>query len=200
MPSNSVTLFTDATMVWHRTIKFIHWITAIVVIGLIISGFVMVRFLEHSFELQFQTYQLHKSFGFLIFLLTFLRLFWRTKFPKKQSNINLTGIEIAAAKIAHAFFYFSLITMPILGWLSVSTSPLQIPTQIFGLLDIPHIFGPDDQLQNVFRTLHQIFGWLFAIAIVAHIGAALKHHYLDGNNILVEMLPFTSSGRGKSET
>lgn len=176
-------------MEWTPIIKIIHWVTALSILALLVSGYVMTQLLEGYFEVQFQTYQWHKSIGILIIPLTCLRIIWRWKFTNKTDNPNLDSRELLIARIVHIFFYVALLTMPVLGWASASTSPLQIPTLFFGLVELPHILHPNDALHQSLKFIHKITGWFLAAVIGLHIGAALKHHFYDREDTLMNMLP-----------
>ena len=39
-------------------------------------------------------------------------------------------------------------------------------------------------------TVHEYLFWLLLLVLVAHVGAALKHHVFDNDNVLRRMLPF----------
>lgn len=178
-----------SSMEWNPIIKTAHWVTAFSVLALLVSGYVMTRQLVGHFELQFQMYQWHKSIGILIIPLTCFRAIWRWKFTKKPDSPDLDQLELAIARIVHVFFYFALLAMPVLGWASASASPLQIPTLIFGILELPHILPPDEKVHQAIKFAHKITGLFLAIIIGLHLCAALKHHFYDRDDTLVNMLP-----------
>ena len=76
--------------------------------------------------LSFARFQLHKSVGITILLLTVLRLLWRLM--KKPPASSVGGWEGALAKLVHVAFDGLLLALPITGWVIVSASPTQIPT------------------------------------------------------------------------
>jgi cytochrome b561 len=38
--------------------------------------------------------------------------------------------------------------------------------------------------------VHEYLFWFLLLVLVAHVGAALKHHVFDNDNVLRRMLPF----------
>jgi cytochrome b561 len=38
--------------------------------------------------------------------------------------------------------------------------------------------------------VHEYLFWFLVLVLVAHVGAALKHHVFDNDNVLRRMLPF----------
>ena len=41
----------------------------------------------------------------------------------------------------------------------------------------------------IFLTSHVTIAWIIIALLVLHIGAALKHHFIEKNNVLRRMLP-----------
>jgi cytochrome b561 len=102
--------------------------------------------------------------------------------------------EMRAAKATHAFLYALLIVLPITGWAVVSASPLNIPTVLYGVLPLPHlpvISELEDKraAESALALVHDIAGWILLILLAGHIGAALRHHFLVHDDVLVRMLP-----------
>ena len=62
-------------------------------------------------------------------------------------------------------------------------------TVYFGLLPIPDLLGKDKELGDLLASVHQALNLLFVVVLAGHIGAALKHHYIDKDDILTRMLP-----------
>lgn len=177
----------------------LHWTTALCVIGLLTAGYIMVEYRDDlGIALTFQVYQLHKSFGVLVFVLTIARLVWRLTHPAPPLPDNMAGWEKALAKVSHYGFYALLLIMPLTGWAVVSAASFKIPTMIFGFIHLPHIpyfVGHADPkgIEALTQTVH----WYMAVTMVTllalHVGGALKHHLVLKDEVLRRMLPF---GRG----
>ena len=93
--------------------------------------------------------------------------------------------------------YILIIAIPVSGWLMVTSSPLndpgayptQIRNMVFGLFEMPDPFATGNEaLSRALRTLHDILGKLLILTLLAHIGASLKHHFIDRDNILRRMI------------
>ena len=76
----------------------------------------------------FAVYQLHKSVGITILLLTLIRLAWRLTKPAPAFPSTMSPLEKRLAAIVHAGFYMLLIGLPLTGWLIVSSSKTGVPT------------------------------------------------------------------------
>jgi cytochrome b561 len=46
---------------------------------------------------------------------------------------------------------------------------------------------------QVLKPLHEIASWLLAALVVVHVAAALKHHFVDRDGLLVRMWPWWPS-------
>ena len=61
----------------------------------------------------------------------------------------------------------------------------------FNLFQFPDLVGKDEHLYHLMHdTHHLLFKVLVAVALL-HAAGALKHHFIDRNNVLRRMLPFS---------
>ena len=169
-----------------------HWTMAALMIGLFAMGKYMVG-LDPLAPDTFAIYQWHKSFGFLVLALVFLRLVWRAINPVPRLPDGMPMIQRTAAHLGHAGLYAVMIALPVTGWLMVSASPWGIPTVVFNVLPLPHLpvaemFGTKAETEKVFATLHEWAGFLLVPLFIAHVAAALKHHFLNRDDILRRMV------------
>lgn len=76
--------------------------------------------------------------------------------------------------------------MPISGWLITSAAGL--PVSFFGLFTLPNLIAPNEELLPWFEMAHQWLGYALIFTIVLHTSAALKHHFINKDNILKRMI------------
>jgi cytochrome b561 len=62
-------------------------------------------------------------------------------------------------------------------------------TLYFGVLPIPDLLGKDKDLGDLLRDVHATLNFLLAAVVAGHVGAALKHHLIDRDDVLRRMLP-----------
>ncbi len=167
----------------------LHWTIAVLIIGLIIFGLLMTN---PNTPNRFVLYQLHKSFGIMVLLLSIFRLVWRLLHRPPALPKDMEKWEILAAKFTHIAFYVIMIGMPLLGWAMVSASPLPIPTELFWTIAWPDLpFIPESKdLEETFEFLHGNIGKLTIGLILLHFGAAMKHHFVNKDNVFVRMMPW----------
>jgi cytochrome b561 len=170
-----------------------HWGIALLIGVNLYVGFRMgvVSGLE-----KFDLFQLHKSVGVTVLLLSLLRLAWRLFNPPPPHVDALKGWEHAVAGAVHTLLYGIMIGMPLTGWIVVSASPLNLPTLLFHTIPWPHVGVVHDlpaaakaQVYGLSDTSHIVLAWGALGLIAMHMGAALKHHFLDRDAVLLRMVP-----------
>lgn len=168
--------------------KALHWTMAFIILSLIPVGFIMHNMPLSS--LKFTIYQLHKSFGLIVLVLAIVRLGWRLGHPVPPLPDNLKLWERLAARLTHIGFYGIIVGMPLIGWAMVSSSPTGIPTKIFYTIPVPHFPLPSSEhLYELLLEAHEWMAYGTLALLVLHIGAALKHHFVLKDSVLVRMLP-----------
>lgn len=166
---------------YGRIAVLLHWLMAVIVLGLLTLGLYMVR-LPIGLE-KLKLYGWHKEYGLLVLGLILLRLLWRLY--NITPRLALPSWEKAAARVVHWLLYALMILMPLTGWLLTSAAGLR--PAFFGLITLPALIAPDEALRNTFGTLHEIFAWSLIGLILLHTAAALKHHFIDRDDILRRM-------------
>lgn len=171
----------------------LHWAIAALILTNLYLGWRMGMLRGLA---QFNVFQLHKSIGVTVLLLSVLRLLWRLVSPPPPS-VGLAPWEAAAAAAVHWAFYGIMIGMPLSGWIVVSTSPLNIPTLLYHLVPWPHFPGVHDLAEPSRKAVNHAFGVTHemmafgALALLAlHLGAVAKHELFDSHPVLRRMLPF----------
>lgn len=190
----------DRSAAYSKVAMGFHWLIAVLIVINLILGW-RLGFLKGM--AQFDAFQLHKSVGITVLLLSGLRLGWRLVNPPPPDGPGLTPWERRAAHAVHALFYVLMIGIPLSGWLVVSTSPLNIPTLLYHLVPWPHIgwahdlaAAPKAQVNAASATTHLILTWSAVVLIALHLAAVAKHQLLDGHPVLGRMLPFGPNRRG----
>lgn len=162
---------------------FFHWLIALLMIGLIILGLYMVR-LPISLQ-KLKLYGWHKEFGFMVLGLAILRLLWR--WINISPSLLLPAWERLAARAVHWTFYGFMFALPITGWLITSAAGL--PASFFGLITLPSLISPNEELRRTFEEIHEWLAYGLIVFIALHTAAALKHHFINKDDILRRMIP-----------
>lgn len=167
------------------TAKALHWLMALLLIGLLALGFYM-----HDLPLspeKLQLYAWHKWAGVTAFLLVWFRLAWRLTHRPPVLPETMPVTLQWAAHLGHLALYLMMIAIPLSGWLMSSAKGFQ--TVWFGVLPIPDLLGKDKELGDLLQGVHKCLNFLFIAVLAGHVAAALKHHFIDRDDILTRMLP-----------
>jgi len=189
---------------------WLHWLIAVTTIFLMAAGIWMTDAIDglQTQGLALQVYQLHKSFGLVIFVLTLFRLAWRFLHRSPDFVSGMPAWEQVAALSIQWLFYLLMVALPATGWLMVSASPIGLPTLFFGVVDVPHYpafaaleYGELELWESRFSEMHELIAYGGIALILLHAGAALRHHFILADDTLKRMLPFlkSPSDRGEDE-
>ena len=177
------------TQRYSYTAITLHWLIALLLAFQIALGWALEG--NNSPEL-FARYQLHKSIGITILLLSLARLAVRL-FAKCPPASDGPAWTRGLAGIVHGLFYLVMILGPVTGWLLVSTARVQVPTLLYGLVPWPHL-PVGRALHEPAESIHGAMAWLAIGLFLLHIIGALRHQWLLGKPELQRMIPFA---RGK---
>lgn len=141
---------------------------------------------------QFTAYQLHKSFGIVILLLTLLRVGIRLAHPRPPALAD-DRISAFAAKVTHQLLYAVMLLAPLSGWALVSTSKLRVPTLLFGTIAWPHLPIPLG-LNGIAYDTHRLATYVLAGLVVLHVAGAIRHQFCKREDLLGRMIPGLAPG------
>ncbi|WP_226574417.1 cytochrome b/b6 domain-containing protein [Acuticoccus sediminis] len=170
----------------------LHWSIAILVILQIASGYAMGALVAPGSPTQYTLFQLHKSLGATVLLLTVARITWRLFNPPPAEPESVTRVERLVAGLVHKVFYLLLIVIPLTGWIVITVSPVQIDTILYfqNWLPWPHLPGlaglsadARTGLEDVAGETHEILAYAMGALVLLHIAGAVKHQLDDGQYI-----------------
>jgi cytochrome b561 len=171
----------------------LHWVMALGILALAALGLLMVHG-KLSLHRKFELYQLHKSIGVTVLLAAFLRLGWRLTHRPPELPAHMPQVERLAAHGGHLTLYFFLFALPLTGWALVSASPLNVPTHLYGLIPWPHLpvlstLYDKAPVAAVLKVIHRYGAWTLLALVAGHAGAALRHHFIQRDSVLLRMIP-----------
>ena len=166
--------------------RWLHWLTAVLVVVVIVFG-IWIRYFEPADEaFKLRLYNIHESFGVIVFVLTLIRVVNRWRHPPPPLPPDTPAVIRLAAHTSHMALYALLLLMPVIGFLA--TNAWGFPLSVFGVLPLPVPLGKDEALAKILSFLH----WCGAITIVLLIGAHLMgviyHTFIRRDGLLHRML------------
>jgi cytochrome b561 len=163
----------------------LHWIVAALILANLALGLYTVDLPLSPAKLRNFSY--HKWIGVTVFMLAAARLLWRLAHRPPELPGAMPAWERHAAHFTHALLYFLFFAAPLTGWLFSSAAGFQ--TVYLGLLPIPDLLSRDKALAEALKLAHKSINYTMAAVIVLHAAAALKHHFIDRDDVLRRMLP-----------
>ncbi|WP_432785011.1 Cytochrome b561 [Oligella sp. MSHR50489EDL] len=170
---------------YTSTAIFLHWLMALGLIGTLSLGLYMQGLPFSPSKLQF--YSWHKWAGITLLLLAIVRLAWRLSHPAPALPAEMGALSKLGAHAIHWLLYLLMLAIPISGWLMSSAQGFSV--MWFGIVPLPDLVAPDPDLGNLLTKVHITLNYLLMASIVAHVGAALFHHFIKKDTVLKRMMP-----------
>ena len=189
-----------ATRTRYTTVAItLHWLIAAAIIFQIILGWRAGDGPKGAAT--FALFQLHKSIGITILLLSLFRLAWRLFNPPPPAPVGQPSWEKTASHIVHVGFYVIMIGLPLTGWVLVSASKTNIPTLLYGAIPWPHLpLIPDlaPGAKHIWAEIgeigHGVLVKVTYLLLLLHLGAVAKHQVLDRDGVFGNMAPGARPG------
>ncbi len=183
----------DTTASWGWVSRLIHWLMAGLILFQLGFGLYMTQWVPDLLQ-RFTLTQVHKSWGFVVFVLALARVGWRLANRRRPAlPSTMPRWQVRAAEASHRLLYLFLFLMPLSGWLLASASPvqdlLQMQNMVFEAFALPDPFVPGSEaVESVFRTIHAGAAVALAAILALHAAAAFRHQFVDRDGLLAGML------------
>jgi len=168
-----------------------HWLTA----GLMVLVFVLAFSIDLATSRTSHTglVQLHRSVGLTVWVVTMVRLAWRSvaKYPDWPSGMSRI-MQVAAMASEYAI-YALLLAQPLLGLLQTSARGDHV--DLFFIGQLPPLIKENRPLAQQLLSVHKAVGFSLLGLISLHVSAALFHHFWRRDDTLTAMLPAATGWR-----
>lgn len=173
---------------YNSSSKLLHWVVAIGMIVIAALGVYMESFEAYAW------YGFHKSVGMLLLIVILIRVFKRLK--EGFSESSSVRWQRVTAKAVHLSLLIVTLLFPISGMMmSIGGGR---GADIFGLTLIsPNIDSVTEKVTPINETVaslgaqaHGLLLDALVVLLFLHVGAALKHHFVNNNDVLSNMISF----------
>ncbi|MBI5329072.1 MAG: cytochrome b [Betaproteobacteria bacterium] len=171
---------------YTRTAIVLHWLIALLICVALPMGLAMQELALSPLKLKL--YAWHKWLGVTVFLLAVLRVLWRATHAAPPEPETMPPWQRTAARLAHGALYALLLLIPLSGWLMSSAKGFQ--TVYLGVLPLPDLLAKDEALGKLLALVHEQLNHVLLALVIVHVAAAVKHHRVDRDDVLVRMLPW----------
>jgi cytochrome b561 len=170
---------------YTRTAMLLHWLIAVLILGLFGLGIYMADLPLSPQKLKFYSY--HKWAGITVLLLALVRIVWRLGHKPPPLPVSQPQWQQMAAHAGHGLLYVLLLAAPLTGWLM--SSALGFSVVWFGVLPLPDLIDKNKELGETLKLVHRFLNYGFLALVIGHALAAIKHQWLDRDGTLSRMLP-----------
>lgn len=157
---------------YNRTSQIFHWVSALLIIGLLVFGTVMVR-LDPSSPLKTTMYRSHVIIGMVTLVITLGRIVWLFV-GKRPSALEMPGWEKQAFTWNHRLLYLFMLVVIFSGIGMLLQSGLSLP---------PTGFTPADIQDVAARQGHGIFTKVLLALFVMHVGGVFYYQFTKGDTL-----------------
>lgn len=178
------------TEMYNPVALALHWTIAAIIFATFLLGLYMADLQLSPAKLRLYSY--HKWIGVTIFLLVIVRIAWRLT-HRAPALLPMPKWQVAAEHASHTLLYVLTLAIPITGWLFSSASGVQ--TVYFGVLPIPDLVAKNKAAAEAFKAAHWYLNMTMLLLVGVHVAVALKHHFVDRDNVLSRMLPIVRPKR-----
>ena len=170
-----------------------HWIMAGLVLFQLGWGWLMARAMVGGDKLQI--YSTHAEIGLLILLLAILRGLWRLLIPDPVTDAESPEWQRNVAEWTELSFYGLFALLPLSGWAMWSAIQPAQPLSVAGVIPVPAMpfydLSPAWQywVMTTAEDVHVVGVFGLSLLLPLHIGAALKHHFWNRDDVVRGILP-----------
>ncbi|UGY15785.1 cytochrome b [Bradyrhizobium septentrionale] len=174
----------NTTASWGSLARAFHWVLGITIIGMLAYGWWMNHIPARADKFFYRS--IHADIGYLVLLLTVLRLVWRGVNPTPALPADTPSWQRIAARISHGALYAVTILVAMLGW-AHSGARAQNYSDFFGLFHVPQITSPDKAAADAYEDRHIFFAYVLLALIVLHLAAVAFHHFVRRDRVVARM-------------
>jgi cytochrome b561 len=171
---------------YTRTAIGLHWLIAALIVAAFSLGVTMVD-IPGLTPTKLKYFSWHKWLGVTILTLACVRLLWRLTHPAPPYLDSMPAWQRQAAAALHLLLYVLIIAIPLSGYFYSLAAG--VPVVYLGVLPLPVLIDADPQLKALLKQVHYALNMTLLAAVILHVAAALKHHFIDRDDTLRRMLP-----------
>lgn len=165
--------------------RLIHWLSAVLVIFLFVSGWYMVGLDYYSawYQTLPDLHQLIGVFVIVLWLFKIVRLIWVSAPPHIAT---LKPYERLLSRVVKVLFYLLVMGLGITGYLMATVGSDQ--HELLSLLKLPTIIQLNNDALDPLGLAHEYMAYSIMLLFILHVLAAFKHHLIDRDDTLRRMI------------
>lgn len=168
---------------YNCTAIALHWLIALLIVLAFAVGQYMADLKPSPWMLKIFAW--HKWVGVTIFVLVLYRIYWRLTHTAPALPASMSENMKKGSNATHLFLYLLMVAIPITGWLHSSAAGVSVV--YFNLIPLPNLLDKNKELSDLFKDIHESLNWALLSLVIMHVAAALKHQFIDKDNLLDRM-------------
>ena len=166
----------NSATAWGTGARSLHWLMA---------GLFCVEWMAGEFDDAFGGRGFHVSLGLLFLGLLVIRALWRLANPVPALPASSPAWERRAATWVHVGWYAVMAALPLTGLAYQQFKARTV--SFFGWGELPQWLPTNNSLAEIAEELHEGLASFALILLALHVAAALKHHFISGDDVLTRM-------------
>jgi cytochrome b561 len=176
----------NTTSSWGSAARAFHWILGLTIIGMLAFGWWMNHIPARPDRFFYRS--IHADIGYLLLVLTALRLIWRALNPTPALPTGTSSWQRVAAWVSHGALYLVTFVVIMLGWAHSGARPQGDYGSFFGLFHVPQFTSPDKATADAFEDRHIYAAYVLLALIVIHLAAAAWHQFIKRDRVAARMV------------
>ncbi|WP_037028075.1 cytochrome b [Psychromonas aquimarina] len=168
------------TSQFDMTAKYLHWISAVVILWASISG-LYIAFFELEPHIKISILNFNVLITTIFIPLFCWRIYHRIKHGLPQPPPGMSALEVKFAHFGHTLLYVLVSLVLLSGVLMMDRD-----VTVFQLFILPQLLQDQSSIQ-FFEGMHLYTCRLLALLVICHLAALIKHEIM-GRRILKRML------------
>jgi cytochrome b561 len=170
---------------WGAVSRWFHWILGIAIIAMIAYGWWMNHIPARADRFFYRS--IHADIGYVVLLLTVVRLIWRGVNPRPDWPTDIAPWLRIVARINQWALYIVTILVTMLGWAMSGASEKNYASW-FGLFNVPQFTSPDKAAAHAYEDRHILFAYVLLALIALHLLGAAWHHFIRRDRVTMRMV------------
>ncbi|TVQ42051.1 MAG: cytochrome b [Wenzhouxiangella sp.] len=162
-----------------------HWL----IVALILFQYTWAWRIDQAegIRVRFELVTQHKTIGMVVLGLAILRVLWRLFNRPPPLPEAMRAWERVAARAGHWGLYLLIFAVPLSGWMYSSAAGYA--DFWWGPVSFPSLVEPSETLEDSLHLVHQALAISLGVLALIHALAALRHHFINKDDVLRRMLP-----------
>ncbi len=170
---------------WGLPARTLHWVVALAVLGLFAQGLWMD---DLTGDARLYQIWLHAAVGITLLAVAGAGFAWWLISVVPAPPPGTPAWQRSSAQIAHWALYALILGAILTGWLLAGTLRAPIDVELFGLFPVPRLLEAGGPYHGALEEAHEIFSYLLVALAGAHAAAALYHHFVLRDPVLMRMI------------